>query len=152
MLEQLRELGFRSWALTRVTGGTYAILVTGSGFPAAVGDQLPWTQTLCRVVLEGQAPRIAPDVRTVPGFRTSPLVERWGIGKYVSAPLSVDGSALFGTSCAVDPEPRPCDVMSRLPLVDLQARLLSTVLATCSSTWPDAGAVRDLTGRSTAWR
>ena len=131
MLEELRaELGFRYWAVTRVTGGTYAVLATGAtGFPAGIGETWPWAETFCRLVLEERAPRVAPDVRAVPALRATPLLEQWQVGAYVSAPLSVDGASLFGTLCAVDPEPRPSQVASRLPLVDLQARLLSTVLA-----------------------
>ncbi len=98
-------------------------------FPLEAGGQLPWADALCRLVAEGHAPRIVPDVRAVPAFREAPLAEQWNVGAYLSAPLSVDGASLFGTLCAVDREPRPAGVASRLPLVDLQARLLSTALA-----------------------
>ena len=124
------ELGFRWWAVSRVTGGTYAVLTTGDcEFPVAAGQQLPWAESLCRLVLDGVAPRIAPDVRAVPVYQATPLVHEWHVGAYLSVPLTVDGTSLFGTLCAVDDRPLPIEVTARLPLVELQARLLSTVLA-----------------------
>lgn len=124
------ELGFGWWAVSRVTGGTYAVLTTGElGFPLPAGQQLPWAESLCRFVVERAAPRIAPDVRTVPVYDTAPLIEQWQVRAYLSVPLTVDGTSLFGTLCAVDRTPRPAEVTARLPLVELQARLLSTVLA-----------------------
>jgi len=131
VLAQLREeLDFGLWAVTRISGGTYAVLHAGEeGFPAAVGEPLTYAETLCRRVLEGRSPRIAPDVQAVPALREAPLTDRWQVGAYLSVPLSVDGVSVFGTLCALDPRPRPSEVVARLPLVELQARLLSTVLA-----------------------
>ena len=131
VLGQLRaELGFRWWAVTRLTGGTYVVLHTGTGSPAGAGQQLAWADTLCRRMVEQGAPRIAPDIRAVPAYRDLALARRWQVGAYLSVPLSVDGTSLFGTLCAVDPDPQPAQVVIRLPQVELQARLLSTVFAT----------------------
>jgi len=126
-----RAVGFRFWAVTRLTGQTYVIAATAPGrFPAEPGEQLRWTETLCRQVLQGLAPRIAPDVSTVSAHRDLPLVRQWGIGAYLSAPLTLDGTTLYGTLCAVDPDPQPAHVTGAVGLVDRQARLLSTLLAT----------------------
>ncbi len=126
-----RAVGFRFWAVTRLTGQTYVIVATApGGFPAEPGEQLGWTETLCRQVLQGPAPRIAPDVSTVPAHRGLPLVRQWGIGAYLSAPLTLDGNTLYGTLCAVDPDPQPAHVTGAVGLVDRQARLLSTLLFT----------------------
>ncbi|MDQ1633746.1 MAG: hypothetical protein QOJ32_555 [Frankiaceae bacterium] len=130
MRQLCRELGFRLWALTRVSGSTYTVLTTGGeGYPAGPGEQFRWVDTLCHRVIDEGAPRIIPDVRAVPALRDAPLVRRWQIAAYLSVPLTVDGATLFGTLCALDREPRSPQVRSWLPLVDLQARLLSTVLA-----------------------
>jgi diguanylate cyclase (GGDEF)-like protein len=131
VLDQLqREVGFRYWAVTRVTGATYAIVSSGSeGFPGRAGLQVPWAQTLCRLVLTGQAPRVAPDVREVASYRDLALVEQWQVAAYLSAPLTLDGETLHGTVCAVDPQPQPASVTAAVDLVDRQSRLLSTVLA-----------------------
>jgi len=131
VLEHLRSaVGFRFWAVTRVTGGTYAVVSTGrAGFPAAVGAQFPWADTLCRQALSGRAPRVAPDVRAVAAYQDLHLVQDWQIGAYLSAPLSLDGRSLHGTVCAVDPLPQPSTATAQVGLLDLQARLLSTVLS-----------------------
>ena len=131
VMAQLRQdLGFARWALTRVTGGTYAVLRTGeAGYPAEAGATMPFADSLCHLVLAGAAPRIAHDAQAVPVLRAAPLTDQWQVGAYLSVPLSLDGESLFGTLCALDPLPRPAEVAARLPLVTLQARLLSTVLA-----------------------
>jgi diguanylate cyclase (GGDEF)-like protein len=125
-----RTVGFRFWAVTRLTGQTSTIVATGpDGFPARPGDQVGWADTLCRQVLEGRAPRIAPDASTVPAYRGLALTRDWEVGAYLSAPLTLDGVTLYGTVCAVDPQPQPGAVGAAAELVDRQARLLSTVLA-----------------------
>lgn len=131
VLESLHEVvGFRFWAVTRVTGQTYAIVSTGqAGFPARPGGQFPWAQTLCRQVVLGRAPRIAPDIASVTAYQQVALAEQWQVGAYLSSPLSVDGRSLYGTLCAVDPLPQPAAVTGLVALVDRQARLLSTLLA-----------------------
>src|SRR3954453_3112261 len=116
MRQLCRELGFRLWALTRVSGTTYTVLTTGGeGFPAAPGEQFRWVDTLCHRVIDEGAPRIIPDVVSEPGLRDAPLVRRWRIAAYLSVPLTVDGATLFGTLCALDKEPQPAQVGSRLP-------------------------------------
>jgi len=125
-------VGFRFWAVTRVIGQTCQIVATGpEQFPATAGEQLPWSLTLCRQVLLGHAPRVALDVRTVPAYRDLALVQQWQIGAYLSSPLSLDGTSLYGTVRAVDPLAQPtaaAGTAELVELVDRQARLLSTVL------------------------
>jgi len=130
VLEQLHgAVGFRFWAVTRVTGQTCQIIATGpEQFPATAGEQFPWSLTLCRQVLLGQAPRVALDVQTVPAYRGLALVQQWQIGAYLSSPLTVDGTSLYGTVCAVDPLAQPTAAAGTAELVDRQARLISTVL------------------------
>jgi len=125
-------VGFRFWAVTRVTGQTCQIIATGpEQFPATAGEQFPWSLTLCRQVLLGQAPRVALDVQTVPAYRELALVQRWQIGAYLSSPLCLDGTSLYGTVCAVDPLAQPtaaAGTAELVELVDRQAPLISTVL------------------------
>ena len=130
VLEQLRrQLGLAWWAVTRITGGTSVVLATAeTGFPTGVEEPMPWADTLCRVVLRERTSRFVSDVRAAPALTGSPLVEQGHVGAYLSVPLSLDGAALFGTLCAVHPEPLPAELASQLPLVELQARLLSTLL------------------------
>src|SRR4051812_28765493 len=85
MSQLCRELGFRLWALTRVSGSTYTVLTTGGdGYPAGPGEQFRWVDTLCHRVIDEGAPRIIPDVGAVPAFRDAPLVRRWRIAAYLS--------------------------------------------------------------------
>lgn len=77
---------------------TVAISASGrDGFPATAGEQVPWWRTLCRQVLTGQAPRVAPIGRAVPASDDLALAEQWRIGPYLSALRSLDRISLFGT-------------------------------------------------------
>lgn len=131
VLQDLRStVGFGFWAVTRVTGETYVIVTVGPGsFAALPGEQFAWGDTLCRQVLDGHAPRVAPDVQAVAAYRDLPLVQQWRVGAYLSAPLTLDGTSLYGTVCAVDPQPQSPAVLASVAVVDRQARLLATVLA-----------------------
>jgi len=67
----------------------------------------------------------------VPAYRDLALVQQWQIGAYLSSPLTLDGTSLYGTVCAVDPLAQPTAAAGTAELVDLvdrQARLISTVL------------------------
>ena len=129
VLEQLhREVGLAWWAVTRITGATSVVLATRGSSSPTEGAQVPWADTLCRRFLSAHGSRWVPDLRAEPALATPP-VQSEPVGAYLSVPLSLDGATLFGTLCAVHPEPLPAELTGRLPLVELQARLLSTLLA-----------------------
>ncbi len=70
-------------------------------------------------------------MQTVPAYRGQALIEQRQIGAYLSSPLTLDGTSLYGTVCAVDPLAQPtaaAGTAELVELVDRQARLISTVL------------------------
>ncbi|MBW4515952.1 MAG: GGDEF domain-containing protein [Timaviella obliquedivisa GSE-PSE-MK23-08B] len=55
-------------------------------------------------------------------------VKKIAIGAYVGVPIVYDDGALFGTLCAIHPTSQPEAIVAELPLIELLAKLLSSLL------------------------
>ncbi|MDP9497980.1 MAG: GGDEF domain-containing protein [Actinomycetota bacterium] len=133
VLQQLRQhLGLRMWAVSRVAGAEQVFLTAetdaSAGYPDATGLVVPWVASLCAPMVAGAGPTVAARVEEVPVYAEAPARAAFPIGAYAGAPLRLPDGALFGTVCGFDPQPQPASVELGAPLLDLQARLLSTVL------------------------
>lgn len=105
----LRErFGMAMWFLARRHGDDWlALRAVGEGYDLGQGDAFPWRDSLChRRVLE-QGPLICPDLRQEPVYQHAPITERLKIGAYIGLPLIDQNDELFGTLCALDPNPQP---------------------------------------------
>ena len=79
-------------------------------------------------MVKGLGPRIAPRSDDVPAYAVAPIGQQVPIGSYVGVPLNRTSGELFGTLCAIDPKPMPDDLVNELPLIEMMARLLTTIL------------------------
>ena len=131
VVHALREqTGLRLWMVTRVAGEELGVLtVADEGYGLAAGTVFGWSGSLCHQMVSGAGPRAAPDVGDVPAYADAQCQESLPVRAYLAAPLLLPDGALFGTLCGLDWEPHPASLAEVAPLVDLQARLLSTVLA-----------------------
>ncbi len=133
VLSHLREaVGLRLWMVTRAVGDDQVALVVDDaldGYDAAPGTVLPWRTSLCAQMVAGAGPRVAPVVDDVPAYADAPNRLLAPVAAYVGVPLLDGHGRLFGSLCAFDPEPQQPGLAAAQPLVELQARLLSTVLA-----------------------
>ncbi len=131
-LELLRgQMGMSLWMVTRVTGGQQIILsahVSGPGYPVSEGDAFHFADTLCARMVDGRGPSYAPCLGDVPAYVQAPAAAGLRIGAYVGYPLRTSDGELFGTLCAIDPEPRSGAEEAPGRLVTLVGRLLATVL------------------------
>jgi diguanylate cyclase (GGDEF)-like protein len=50
------------------------------------------------------------------------------IGAYIGIPIVLSDGSLFGTLCAIDPDPKSEQIQYYLPTIELLAKLLSTIL------------------------
>lgn len=124
-----QRLGFALWMVTRVEDDNWIILnKEGSHYQVKTGDQLRWSDSFCSRMISGQGPRIAPNSDWVAVYASSPIRQQVNIKAYVGMPLTYDDGRLFGTLCAVDPEPQPKSICKERELIELQAKLLSRVL------------------------
>jgi diguanylate cyclase (GGDEF)-like protein len=84
---------------------------------------------------DGLGPRLAPCTTDVPAYATTTLGDGVPIGSYVGVPILRENGDIFGTLCALDPEPQPPEIARETALVELCANLLSSIL------WRDLKAI-----------
>ena len=124
-----QRLGFSLWMVTRTEGDDWIVLhAEDHGYGVKPGAVFQWADSFCSEMIKGNGPRVAPDSGQVQSYRDAPIGRQVPIQAYVGVPLHHSDGSLFGTLCAVDPERQPHTVEQELPLVELLAGLLSTLL------------------------
>lgn len=125
-----RRYGFGLWMVTRVQGEDWIILqAEDHHYGVGDGTVLKWADSFCSRMSRGEGPRIAPRSRDIAAYTEAAINESLSIGAYVGVPLRHPDGRLFGTMCAIDPAEQPQVSEADLPLIELLARLLSTILA-----------------------
>jgi diguanylate cyclase (GGDEF)-like protein len=124
-----QHIGFDLWMVTRTEGNDWIVLQANDHhYGVQGGDVLQWQDSFCARMVEQDAPRVAPCSRAIPVYATAPINDQLEIGAYIGVPLTHNGE-LFGTLCAIHPTPQDESVIADLPLVELMAKLLSTILS-----------------------
>ena len=117
--------------VTRVESENWIVLNSRDyGYNVKNGDVFRWTDSFCSRMVKGQGPRIAPKSAEVPSYAAAPIGRQVAIGSYVGVPLVRSDGELFGTLCAIDPLPQPNEITDELPMIEMMARLLTTILET----------------------
>ena len=125
------KFGFGLWMVTRTSCDDWVVLAAEDKcYSVKEGDVFKWTDSFCSRMVQGKGPRIAPRSDDVPAYLEAPIGRQVPIGAYVGVPLHRKDGALFGTLCAIDPEPQPDELTAELPQIELLARLLQTILET----------------------
>lgn len=125
-----RHLGFSLWMMTRTDGEDWIILqVEDHGYDVPEGMVFRWGDSFCSRMVAGLGPRAAPRSESIEAYRSAPIGQFIPIGAYIGVPVYHEDGSLFGTLCAIDPEPQSAAIDEHLPIVELLARLLGTVLA-----------------------
>jgi diguanylate cyclase (GGDEF)-like protein len=120
----------QAWLVTRASGDDWVVMASvDDGYGLRPGSALAWGDTICARMVAGRGPRIAPDVSKIDSYSLVPQARLLPVGSYVGVELTDASAAVFGTLCALDPEPRGHQLTAAEPLVTLQARLLSGLLA-----------------------
>lgn len=129
-----QRLGFSVWLVTRADGKDWIVLECEghvSDDPQhdiKEGDVCCWSDSLCSRMVLDQGPCIAPRVGEISAYSDAPLRTRFKIAAYIGMPLVQPDGTLFGTLCAFDPRPQSDEVIKEEPLLELTARMLSTIL------------------------
>lgn len=122
-------IGFQLWMFTRVDGEDWIILSAHDhGYNVKSGDVLNWSDSFCSRMIEGLGPRIASSTEDIPVYAEAPINQQVPISAYVGIPIYRRNGSLFGTLCAIDPTPQLEGLQQYLPLLELQSRLLTTIL------------------------
>jgi diguanylate cyclase (GGDEF)-like protein len=124
-----KRLGFQTWALTRVADKDWIVVET-SGIDRRVvnGDIFEWKDTLCYQMVAGNGPHIVPDVDAIAPYVSTAQTEMLDIHAYIGIPILRRDGSLFGTLCAFDSRPAPEEIVHELPLLQLFAGLLGSLL------------------------
>lgn len=130
VLKFLHErLGFDLWMVTRAEDKDWIVLQTEDhGYGIQPPVVFRWADSFCSRMVEGQGPRVAPRSSEVSSYASAPLASQLPVEAYIGVPLRNPDGSLFGTLCAIDPKPQPEGIANELPLVELLAEMLSSVL------------------------
>lgn len=131
VLSFLQErLGFGLWMVTRTSGEDWIVLASEDRRYGVVdGDVFRWSDSFCSRMVQGFGPRIAPNSDNVPAYAAAPIGRQVEIKAYVGVPIAAADGAVFGTLCAIDPEPKPEAIVKEQQLVELLAGLLGNILS-----------------------
>ncbi len=133
MLALLRNrLAFDLWAITRVEEADWIILYANdNGYGVRDGDAFQWMDSFCYRMVTQAAPRVVPDCHIELAYADAPIGRQLTIGAYIGIPLRYRDGRLFGTLCAIHPEPLPTTIVDELPLLEVLVKMLELVLGTC---------------------
>lgn len=124
-----KRLGFGLWMVTRTEGEEWIVLQSeDQGYNVKPGDVFKWTDSFCSEMVKGNGPCIAPNSDSIPVYKNAPIGQQVPIKAYIGYPLTKENGELFGTLCAIDPETQPESINNDLDLIEILARLLSSVL------------------------
>ena len=123
------HVGWDIWMVTQVVDGRQVVLLAHPPEAVRVGMELPWEESFCRQMIEGNAPRLATVTAAVPAYagRTDELLR--DVAAYVGIPLVTGDLTLFGTLCGVAFRAKPLSATRELSVVEAAARMLSTLMA-----------------------
>ena len=125
-----RNVGLGMWMVTRVSGENWVFLsVEDHAYGVKPLSTFRWKDSFCSHMVIGNGPRVAPCADDVPVYAAAPIGRQVKIGAYIGVPLLNSDGSLFGTLCAIDPQPQPESICTSLPLVEFAAGMLSAVLS-----------------------
>ncbi|WP_194755898.1 sensor domain-containing diguanylate cyclase [Aliidiomarina indica] len=120
---------FALWMVTRVEGDDWIVLdVEDSHYGVEPGNVMRWEDSYCSRMVQGKGPQVAPDARKVPAYVEAKINELIPIRAYVGIPLTHEDGTVFGTLCAVDAQPKDQSLENETEMVQMFARLLSSIL------------------------
>ncbi len=119
----------RLWMVTRVERDRWIVLdAEDLHYGVRSGHVFRWSDSFCYRMVQGQGPHVAPESDEVPAYASAPIRAQVRIRAYVGVPLHGPDGSVFGTLCAIDPDPQPERLREAEPLLLLVGRLLSSLL------------------------
>ncbi|HUY06057.1 MAG TPA: sensor domain-containing diguanylate cyclase [Acidimicrobiales bacterium] len=79
-------------------------------------------------MIAGLGPQVAPRLNEISCYREAPIGEILPIRAYIGVPIQHDNGSIFGTLCAFDKANQSNEMLDELPLVELFATLLGSIL------------------------
>lgn len=123
------HVGWDFWMVTQVVDGHQVVLLAHPAESVRPGMALPWEESFCRQMVEGNAPRLATVTAAVPAYASRTTGPLRDVAAYVGVPLAHADGSLFGTLCGVAFRAKPRSASRDLRVVEAAARMLSTLMA-----------------------
>ncbi|GAB3350608.1 GAF domain-containing protein [Modestobacter lapidis] len=124
-----RTVGLDVWMLTRVQGDQQIVLHAHPFEAVPVGTAMPWDQSFCRKMVSGTGPRVSTVTAATPAYAQPLNARAERVAAYVGVPLVDRDGTVFGTLCGVSARAQPRSLARNLPVVEMTARMLSTLIA-----------------------
>jgi GAF domain-containing protein len=134
-----RTVGLDVWMLTRVVGDRQIVLLAHPREAVPVGTSVPWDESFCRRMVSGAGPRVSTVTAATPAYAQLLTRHFERVAAYVGVPLLTPDGEVFGTLCGISARAQPRSLARNLPLVEMTARMLSTLLALTGPTALDDG-------------
>ncbi len=128
ILSALRaSIGFDLWMVTRLHNNDLTVQsIVDRYYGIKAGDVLSWSDSLCKPMRAGAAPRIAPATRHIAA--DAGVSETYPIAAYIGVPIANGNGQFIGTLCAFNPVAMDADTIRHEPLIEAAARCLATLL------------------------
>ncbi len=124
-----KRFGFKLWMVTCVEGNDWIVLYAENhGYKVAQGDVFRWADSFCSRMVKGLGPCVAPSSAAIAEYASAPIGQQLEIGAYIGMPLYRSDGELFGTLCAIDPNPQPKGIVDEEETIKMFARLLNSLL------------------------
>jgi GAF domain-containing protein len=124
------SVGLDVWMLTRLVGDEQVVLYAHPREVVAAGTAVPWDRSFCRKMVTGAGPRVSTVAAATPAYANLVTGLDVRVAAYVGVPLVTRDGELYGTLCGVSSRAQPRSLTRSLPVVEMSARMLSTLLAT----------------------
>ncbi|RHW17234.1 GAF domain-containing protein [Sphingomonas gilva] len=92
------------------------------------GDELAIKTTICDDIRRTGKGVIIDDVDAEQQWRTHPVPILYGFKSYISLPIIREDGSVFGTICAIDPEPRTLRSSEIVAVMEDYARRIAAIL------------------------
>lgn len=124
-----QRFGFNLWMITRAEGDDWIVLQSeDNGYNVKPGQVFRWADSFCSHMVKGKAPTIAPRSEDIPLYASAPINKLVAIKAYIGQPLTNEDGSLFGTLCAIDPQPKSETILKDAGLVEVLGKMLSYTL------------------------
>jgi GAF domain-containing protein len=124
-----RTVGLDIWMVTHVDEPHQFVLHSHPPEAIPQGASIPWDSSFCHSMVSGEGPRVATVAAATPAYRDLQTGFPNRVAAYIGVPLVTREGAVFGTLCGVSARAQPRTLTRYLPLVEMTARMLSTLLS-----------------------
>jgi GAF domain-containing protein len=124
-----RTVGLDVWLVTRLEDPLQVVLHSHPQEALPPGTSIFWDRSFCHSMVSGTGPRVATVTAATPAYRDLETGLPQRVAAYLGVPLVTRDGELFGTLCGLSTRAQPRTLTRFLPLVELTARMLSTMLA-----------------------